>query len=645
MQNTTPQPSYPKKKKKGYLTYSIFLLNGTCHKMEEPSIITIDQLFPLVLQHHQHDLKVDKPITESESQLFYLWELKKESKQSTQNKKLETRILQPHEVASTIFGDLFAESVMLLKMRQPIQDLVVGNINQYSPACVDLLFVEASWVVLQEDAIIERSVLVTLASLYLFICCPSISAEGLEKVIMENAKNIIPVGQDIAQFLQEISVSYSVISAAGSTREEAKIQYVNLFMNTVHPNVNMANNIATLDNEQNKQVGSIVEQITSLLDNLSLESLKTLQQQITKRIEAEESKNTATVKTENKHLSNDILQKSGPILQVLTEEQQQLFLLRTYQWAFSQDLGNILRKTVQFLSEITSGNMDESYVVSASNDIRSLLASDNYSLINFLSGAISTETASSRRSDLMKVIATLADIDPRVWQSLADTQPFNWIIKLLTIPDDDTVMSVVTYLALLCVKTVLPPLEMRKLDADLVEHLLGLAINHLYDTEDTLFVAILKCLMCIGSKFGSELKENPLLAVFSSNKSQAANLGNYIILLLNRPDDIMLFPCLKLIYDLFSNPSTVDFFFQNDLIALIDILIREIKNLPVEQDQKRSEYVKVLYAILKNSTEYGRVQHKLSEVIFIVKTCMDLYSSGPTFEMVEKIVLETPYIK
>jgi len=609
--------------------------------MEEPSIITIDQLYPLVLQHHQQELKVEKPITDSESKLFYLWELKKESKQSIQNKKPEMRILQPNEVASTIFGDLFAESVMLLKTREPIQDIALDNIDQMSPGCVDLLFLEASWTVSQGDLCIDKNTLVELASLCLYIMHP-VESDEIEKLIMDNTKLIVPSGQDIAQLLQEISAAYSGLASSGTSVEAAKISYVSSFMNTVHPSGNSSHRSAVAlhaaDQEQ-QQVVSDMEQISSILGKLSLDNLKSLQEQIAKHIEIKERKIALDEQTETSQ------SKSRPKLQVLTEEQEQLFQLRTYQWAFSQDLGNVLRKTVNFLLEITSGNADEAYFASASNDIRTLLATENFSLINFLSTAIATETASSRRSDLMKVIGILADIDPRVWQCLADAQPLNWIIKLLTIPDDETVISVVTFLALLCIKTVLPPSEMRKLDADLVEHLLGLAVNHLYDTEDTLFVAILKCLMCVGSKFGSELKENPVMSVFSANKSQAAYLGNYIILLLNRPDDIILSPCLKLIHDLFSNPSTTDFFFQNDLIVLIDVLIREIKNLPVEQDQKRSEYVKTLYAILKNSSEYEKVQYKLNEVIFIVKTCMDLYSSGPTFDMAEKIVLETPYIK
>lgn len=44
-------------------------------------------------------------------------------------------------------------------------------------------------------------------------------------------------------------------------------------------------------------------------------------------------------------------------------------------------------------------------------------------------------------------------------------------------------------------------------------------------------------------------------------------------------DDYARLPCLKLLTDMYSNPDTVDIFYTNDLNVLVDVLIREIKNL------------------------------------------------------------------
>ena len=104
------------------------------------------------------------------------------------------RILQPHEVASTIFGDLFAESNMLLKLKQPLQDIIQNDTLQYSPACLDLIFIEvtssleltnkiqANWIWLQGDIKPDVDIVTKIASLHMYILFPQAS-EDVPKLI------------------------------------------------------------------------------------------------------------------------------------------------------------------------------------------------------------------------------------------------------------------------------------------------------------------------------------------------------------------------------------------------------------------------------------------------------------------------------
>lgn len=68
---------------------------------------------------------------------------------------------------------------------------------------------------------------------------------------------------------------------------------------------------------------------------------------------------------------------------------------------------------------------------------------------------------------------------------------------------------------------------------------------------------------------------------------------------------------LKLLYLIFTTPSTYEYFFTNDLHVLVDILIRNLLDLPEEASALRHTYLRVLYPLLahtqlKNPPHYKR---------------------------------------
>jgi hypothetical protein len=99
---------------------------------------------------------------------------------------------------------------------------------------------------------------------------------------------------------------------------------------------------------------------------------------------------------------------------------------------------------------------------------------------------------------------------------------------------------------------------------------------------------------------------NKVVKVLSAQGSRYKTFGENIILLLNREDETSLqLLTLKLLYLLFTTPPTYEYFYTNDLHVLVDILIRNLLDLPEEASALRHTYLRVLYPLL----EHTQLQH------------------------------------
>jgi hypothetical protein len=75
--------------------------------------------------------------------------------------------------------------------------------------------------------------------------------------------------------------------------------------------------------------------------------------------------------------------------------------------------------------------------------------------------------------------------------------------------------------------------------------------------------------------------------------------GENIILLLNRETETSLqLLILKLLYLLFTTKATHEYFYTNDLRVLLDVIIRNLLDLPNELVSLRHTYLRVLYPLL-----------------------------------------------
>jgi len=248
----------------------------------------------------------------------------------------------------------------------------------------------------------------------------------------------------------------------------------------------------------------------------------------------------------------------------------------------------------------------------------------------------------SLTSAYMKALAATAEICPEVYSILGNHGAFNWVIKELIQEDTDRQIFALTFLCLICSQgkgSRINAEELRKLDQDLIDYIIDLAVKEMQNMDDSLLTAAVKALFCINLQFDPQ--DNLLLKCLSQ-KPEAAELGNAFLVILNRGDQFSLQPCLELLRDIVQDPSTADFFFLNDLRILVDLIIREVLNLPVGS-QIRVKYLEVLYGIYKHHPSFAKDGYRVPEITEMLTYILDTYTQGdPTYTIAETIILNVP---
>lgn len=97
--------------------------------------------------------------------------------------------------------------------------------------------------------------------------------------------------------------------------------------------------------------------------------------------------------------------------------------------------------------------------------------------------------------------------------------------------------------------------------------------------------------------------------------------GENIILLLNRETETSLqLLILKLLYLLFTTRSTHEYFYFNDLRVLLDVIIRNLLDLPDELISLRHTYLRVLYPLLAHTQLSQPPYYKRDEIQRVLHT-------------------------
>lgn len=121
---------------------------------------------------------------------------------------------------------------------------------------------------------------------------------------------------------------------------------------------------------------------------------------------------------------------------------------------------------------------------------------------------------------------------------------------------------------------------------------------------------------------------NKVISVLSSSGSRYKTFGENIILVLNRESETSLqLLILKLFYLLFTTTATYEYFYTNDLHVLVDVMIRNLLDLPLTATALRHTYLRVLYPLLAHTQlRFPECHYKREELLRLLN--MMTSSSG-----------------
>lgn len=112
---------------------------------------------------------------------------------------------------------------------------------------------------------------------------------------------------------------------------------------------------------------------------------------------------------------------------------------------------------------------------------------------------------------------------------------------------------------------------------------------------------------------------NRVIKILSVHGSAYRTFGENIILLLNRETETSLqLLILKLLYLTFTTKATHDYFYTNDLRVLLDVIIRNLLDLPNELISLRHTYLRVLHPLLAHTQLNQEPHYKREEIIKVL---------------------------
>jgi len=170
--------------------------------------------------------------------------------------------------------------------------------------------------------------------------------------------------------------------------------------------------------------------------------------------------------------------------------------------------------------------------------------------------------------------------------------------------------------------------DLAAVDDSFILTLLSLTESVSSDAADPYHYCVIRVLLVINEQYmvaSSQLPQpgepprppltNRVVKAISTHASVYKTFGENIILLLNREKEAILqIQILKLLYLVFGTRSTAEYFYTNDLHVLLDVILRNLLDLPQDDDIDPSQsgtqgmtqalrhtYLRVLHHLLENS--------------------------------------------
>ncbi|KAK3207271.1 hypothetical protein GRF29_103g394900 [Pseudopithomyces chartarum] len=177
-------------------------------------------------------------------------------------------------------------------------------------------------------------------------------------------------------------------------------------------------------------------------------------------------------------------------------------------------------------------------------------------------------------------------------------------------------------------------------------YLLGIIEGVSDDADDPYHYPVIRVLLVLNEQYlvasthqrdGRSNVTNRVIKAISTHGTTYKTFGCNLILLLNRESETSLqLLILKALYLIFGNTQTAEYFYTNDLHVLVDVILRNLMDLPADSpaaNALRHTYLRVLHPILMHSQISKPPFYKQEDISQILNM---LITSGTHFAPVDE---------
>jgi hypothetical protein len=174
--------------------------------------------------------------------------------------------------------------------------------------------------------------------------------------------------------------------------------------------------------------------------------------------------------------------------------------------------------------------------------------------------------------------------------------------------------------------------DLGKISMEFLEFLFSVVQNNEgYDSTDPYNLAAMKVLLALNEQYmiaslgrkpdmleEEEVTasiENRTFGVLKSAGNRFRAFGENLVFLFNRgADKCLQLMMMKFLYLIFTTKQTYQYIYLNDLKVLVGVIVRELYDLPKEEETLRNTYLRILHPLLQN-TQLRQEEYKREELV------------------------------
>ncbi|QUC18792.1 uncharacterized protein UV8b_03033 [Ustilaginoidea virens] len=203
--------------------------------------------------------------------------------------------------------------------------------------------------------------------------------------------------------------------------------------------------------------------------------------------------------------------------------------------------------------------------------------------------------------------------------------------------------------------------DLMLVDDAFVHHLFGIIEGVSDDVQDPYHYPTIRVLLVLNEQYmlastdaaadggtAQPPMTNRIVKCLSLHGPLFRTFGENVILLLNRETETSLqLLILKLLYLLFTTRATYEYFYTNDLKVLLDVIIRNLMDLPDEKISLRHTYLRVMYPLLAHTQLNQPPHYKRDEVLRVLRILRGSHNAhfAPADETTLRLVARVAKVK